>query len=99
MTEHDYLSTACHHGEHEYCQSNTGLSGEKKPAQCKFCEARCLCSCHQSYGDSRDDTFIIRWDDEHIGWEAICGELSAFGTSRVRAVLELELMVTDQKFS
>jgi hypothetical protein len=45
-TEHTYLSTGCLHGEHAYCQSNTGASGAKSPAQCKFCAAPCRCSCH-----------------------------------------------------
>lgn len=45
-TGHRYLSTGCRHGEHGYCQSNTGSQGQKKPAQCKFCAARCVCSCH-----------------------------------------------------
>lgn len=43
---HLYLSTGCLHGEHGYCQSNTGLGGAKKPASCKFCAAPCLCPCH-----------------------------------------------------
>ncbi len=45
---HVYLSTACHHGEHAYCQSNTGLNGAKKAAQCKWCGAICRCWCHSS---------------------------------------------------
>ncbi|MFI1165609.1 hypothetical protein ACH4UM_18835 [Streptomyces sp. NPDC020801] len=44
---HVYLSTSCLHGEHDYCRSHTGLSGAKKPAQCKFCAAPCTCPCHQ----------------------------------------------------
>lgn len=43
---HRYLSTGCRHGEHGYCQSNTGSQGQKKPAECKFCAAKCVCSCH-----------------------------------------------------
>ncbi|MFD3516265.1 hypothetical protein [Streptomyces sp. NPDC058657] len=43
---HVYLSTGCFHGEHAYCQSMTGQQGEKRPGRCKFCEARCTCSCH-----------------------------------------------------
>ncbi|MCX4792544.1 hypothetical protein OG369_42985 [Streptomyces sp. NBC_01221] len=43
---HEYLSTGCLHGEHAYCQSMTGQQGEKRPAECKFCRARCTCSCH-----------------------------------------------------
>lgn len=43
---HDYLSTACLHGEHGYCQGADGERGPKRPAQCKFCDAPCLCACH-----------------------------------------------------
>jgi hypothetical protein len=44
---HRYLSTACHHGEHDYCAAPLRPDGtEKKPATCKFCEARCVCPCH-----------------------------------------------------
>lgn len=43
---HQYLSTGCLHGEHGYCQSNTGSQGQKIPAVCKFCRAPCMCSCH-----------------------------------------------------
>lgn len=55
-TGHVYLSTGCLHGDtvlpdgrtgHQYCQSHTGHSGEKQPAQCKFCGAPCICHCHQ----------------------------------------------------
>ncbi|WP_103512939.1 hypothetical protein [Streptomyces sp. SM13] len=45
---HHYLSTGCLHGEHGYCQGNTGKVGAKKPAECKFCGARCTCPCHDS---------------------------------------------------
>jgi len=43
---HRYLSTGCLHGEHAYCQSMTGQAGAKRPGQCKFCEAGCICTCH-----------------------------------------------------
>lgn len=33
--EHDYLSTACHHGIHLNCRK-----------QCKFCGVPCKCVCH-----------------------------------------------------
>lgn len=48
MTEegHIYLSTACLHGEHEYCQAARGLFGIKQPATCKWCTAPCICHCH-----------------------------------------------------
>lgn len=36
---HTYLSTSCLHGYHERCES--------KGAKCKFCEAKCVCSCHE----------------------------------------------------
>jgi hypothetical protein len=45
---HTYLSTGCLHGDHGYCQSNTGAAGTKTPAQCKFCAAPCCCDCHQA---------------------------------------------------
>lgn len=45
-TDHHYLSTGCRHGEHGYCQSNTGSQGQKRPAECKFCGSKCVCSCH-----------------------------------------------------
>lgn len=44
--EHVYLSTSCHHGDHEYCRSNTGMCGQKTPGVCKFCQAPCICACH-----------------------------------------------------
>lgn len=54
MTRHNYLSTACLHALeqgredlHDYCKADTGQAGAKKPAQCKWCNAACMCSCHQ----------------------------------------------------
>lgn len=63
IESHDYLSTACFHGEHGYCAAPTvnrdgswnhlapSYSSErdapKNPAQCKFCKAPCRCQCHQ----------------------------------------------------
>ena len=44
---HTYLSTGCRHGDHTYCQNHTGQSGQKTPAQCKFCGSPCVCGCHQ----------------------------------------------------
>ena len=53
---HEYLSTSCFHGEHDYCQSPYGNNGQtgaaeivwsKRPAQCKFCESTCRCACHR----------------------------------------------------
>lgn len=46
MNIHDYLSTACLHQRHDYCNAMTGVQGTKRPAQCKWCEARCRCDCH-----------------------------------------------------
>jgi hypothetical protein len=40
--EHLYVSTGCQHGVHDYCAK----SDTKKPAECKFCAAPCLCPCH-----------------------------------------------------
>lgn len=45
-TEHVYLSTGCLHGRHGYCAGMVGVQGEKRPARCKWCDARCICSCH-----------------------------------------------------
>lgn len=33
--QHDYLSTACHHGQHDRCRK-----------ECKFCAVPCKCACH-----------------------------------------------------
>jgi hypothetical protein len=52
---HEYLSTSCWHGDHNYCSHKKVLEqpvdGDeyirtKKPAECKFCNARCICPCH-----------------------------------------------------
>ena len=43
---HVYLSTACLHSYHAYCAAMTGQQGAKRPARCKFCDARCVCRCH-----------------------------------------------------
>lgn len=55
---HKYLSTGCFHAQmadteemaqrlHGYCNSMEGMQGAKRPAQCKFCSARCVCECHE----------------------------------------------------
>jgi len=36
---HLYLSTACHHDQHDRCRKT-----------CKFCNTPCLCRCHGSEG-------------------------------------------------
>jgi hypothetical protein len=43
---HVYLSTGCLHGQHGYCQADTGKSGAKTPSVCKWCPAKCVCPCH-----------------------------------------------------
>lgn len=45
--DHVYLSTACLHKDHKYCQSGIGQSGQKTPKVCKFCSAPCICDCHK----------------------------------------------------
>lgn len=45
---HVYLSTACLHGEHDYCSATERSPGDlKDPGRCKFCPAPCVCRCHQ----------------------------------------------------
>jgi hypothetical protein len=44
---HIYLSTSCFHGNHNYCQSERGLCGNKTPGVCKFCSTPCICKCHR----------------------------------------------------
>ena len=54
MLDHHYLSTACLHASidpndelHDYCKSpQRHDGGNKKPAKCKFCDAKCKCFCH-----------------------------------------------------
>lgn len=45
---HHYLSTGCLHGDHGYCQGGAGKIGAKRPAECKFCGAPCVCPCHHA---------------------------------------------------
>lgn len=52
--QHVYLSTSCLHDLHAYCQSHTGSVGMRVPAQCKFCEAPCVCSCHRASNNHSD---------------------------------------------
>lgn len=47
---HVYLSTACLHDQHDYCNSTVGHAGDKVPARCKFCPATCVCDCHTPEG-------------------------------------------------
>lgn len=53
--EHEYLSTGCLHGRHDYCQSDKGDNGavswHKMPGECKFCAAKCTCPCHEGAAD------------------------------------------------
>jgi len=74
--QHRYLSTGCLHGEHGYCQSNTGSQGQKIPAQCKFCQAPCVCSCHLPgevteavSGQTAIDDLVTGTDDDMCGAE------------------------------
>lgn len=54
MADHHYMSTACLHALwdnrpelHNYCAGKTRIDGGKKrPAQCKWCAAGCVCNCH-----------------------------------------------------
>jgi hypothetical protein len=81
-TGHVYLSTGCLHGDtvlpdgrtgHQYCQSHTGHSGEKQPAQCKFCAAPCTCGCHQPAHNAGPtvaecaEADRAYWTDKHAG--------------------------------
>lgn len=52
--DHKYFSTACFHGDHDYCKSMTGYKGRKRPGQCKFCDAKCVCWCHTTSYASAD---------------------------------------------
>lgn len=61
---HRYLSTACLHHQHDYCNAPTvtrdgeweflgpsyssGRDAPKRPAECKFCSAPCRCRCHKT---------------------------------------------------
>jgi hypothetical protein len=47
LGRHIYLSTGCLHGNHDYCQASTGAVGGKRPAECKFDRAGCICRCHR----------------------------------------------------
>jgi hypothetical protein len=41
---HTYISTACQHGDHDYCKGvERQDGGSKTPARCKFCPASCQC--------------------------------------------------------
>lgn len=62
MSEHTYLSTACYHGDHDYCNSMTGYNGAKRPGQCKFCEAKCVCTCHHRQRADYDNPVEQRAD-------------------------------------
>ena len=45
--KHAYYSTGCRHGRHTYCQGEQGQAGPKRPGECKFCSAKCICWCHR----------------------------------------------------
>jgi hypothetical protein len=44
-SSHRYLSTACHHQQHERCRM-----------RCKFCEVACVCACHLDNPGQHDAT-------------------------------------------
>lgn len=52
--KHVYLSTACLHGEHDYCKKTVGAVGPKRPSVCKFCGTKCVCDCHKEPADAGD---------------------------------------------
>jgi len=44
---HYYWSTHCRHDNHEACDATELAPGvPRKPAQCKGCQAPCVCTCH-----------------------------------------------------
>lgn len=45
---HVYLSTGCLAGQDHYCQSMTGMQGQKRPGRAKFTDAPCICRCHRA---------------------------------------------------
>lgn len=45
--DHVYLSTGCLAGQHDYCQSMTGMGGVKRGGRSKFTDAPCICRCHR----------------------------------------------------
>jgi hypothetical protein len=49
--KHAYYSTGCRHGRHTYCLGVEGQAGPKRPGECKFCAAPCICWCHQEAPD------------------------------------------------
>lgn len=59
---HEYLSTACFHGRHDYCkaQVNVQYGYRKTPAACKFCGARCGCACHDPAAEGLVDPGPMR---------------------------------------
>jgi hypothetical protein len=45
---HRYWSTHCRHGRHDACSATELAPGmPRKPAQCKTCQAPCVCPCHE----------------------------------------------------
>ena len=58
LLPHDYLSTACLHGRHDYCSGDRRLDGQPKiPARCKWCSAACRCTCHQATAGNETNPF------------------------------------------
>lgn len=63
---HRYLSTACHHDQHDYCAAPRRPDGTpKQPASCKFCSAPCECVCHTDAASDdptpTQDAVIAAW--------------------------------------
>lgn len=57
MSEHVYLSTACLHDRHDYCADPLRADGNpKRPAECKFCAAPCVCPCHHDDDPTEEAT-------------------------------------------
>ena len=50
--DHVYLSTACLHDLHGYCQATARPDGTPKtPGVCKFCGTPCVCPCHHEVNE------------------------------------------------
>lgn len=93
-----YLSTACLHGLHDYCNAYTGAAGTKIPAKCKFCGAACRCDAPGCHGltDGPLGATSFEWlldaataEDRLEVAQVIADEIrAAYSTSGDRALLE-----------
>lgn len=62
--QHWYLSTACLHSHdddgndlHQHCQGTVNHAGNAKtPGTCKWCAAKCVCTCHARSTDTKEET-------------------------------------------